>query len=145
MTEYTPLRLLRDFKFSGTYSTQLRHFKCQSLATPKLLNSLSRIEQAKIKLVETEDSVTRICFDLDYRSLGTFSRIFKNYVGLSPLSFRTWARTFRLDELMCDYLSGKKSIDKYMYTTDYQTTALKQNIFKKTYFIFYLYKMLIIS
>lgn len=39
-------------------------------------------------LRETERSVTEICFDVGFNSLGTFSRLFREVVGESPSSYR---------------------------------------------------------
>jgi len=39
-------------------------------------------------LRETDRSVTEICFDVGFKSLGTFSRTFAEIVGESPLAYR---------------------------------------------------------
>lgn len=39
-------------------------------------------------LRETERSVTDICMDVGFNSLGTFSRTFREIVGQSPASYR---------------------------------------------------------
>jgi transcriptional regulator GlxA family with amidase domain len=40
-------------------------------------------------LRETNRSVTEICFDVGFHSLGTFSRTFRQVVGESPSAYRT--------------------------------------------------------
>jgi len=50
-----------------------------------------RIQKAKELLVRTNFSVTSICFEVGYNSLGTFIRIFTELVGLSPNRFRNFA------------------------------------------------------
>ncbi len=40
-------------------------------------------------LRETERSVTDICFDVGFSSLGTFSRTFREIVGETPSGYRT--------------------------------------------------------
>ena len=39
-------------------------------------------------LVQTDRSVTEICLDVGFTSLGTFSRTFRAIVGESPTSYR---------------------------------------------------------
>ena len=39
-------------------------------------------------LRETDRSVTEICFDVGFASLGTFSRTFREIVGESPSAYR---------------------------------------------------------
>lgn len=47
-----------------------------------------RFERAKHLLLTTPASVTDICFEVGYESLGTFSTRFKNLVGVTPGTFR---------------------------------------------------------
>jgi AraC-like DNA-binding protein len=51
-----------------------------------------RLEMAKRLLLTTDTSVTDVCFDVGYNSLGTFIRRFTGLVGLSPSRFRSLAR-----------------------------------------------------
>jgi AraC-like DNA-binding protein len=51
-----------------------------------------RLEAAKRLLVTTNTSVTDVCFDVGYNSLGTFIRRFTGLVGVSPSRFRSLAR-----------------------------------------------------
>jgi AraC family transcriptional regulator len=51
-----------------------------------------RLETAKRLLLTTNTSVTNVCFDVGYNSLGTFIRRFTGLVGLSPSRFRSLAR-----------------------------------------------------
>jgi len=51
-----------------------------------------RLESAKRLLLTTNTSVTDVCFDVGYNSLGTFIRRFTGLVGLSPSRFRSLAR-----------------------------------------------------
>jgi AraC family transcriptional regulator len=50
-----------------------------------------RLEAAKRLLLTTTLSVTDICFELGYTSLGTFTTRFKQLIGLSPLQLRQMA------------------------------------------------------
>lgn len=51
-----------------------------------------RLETAKRLLLMSDTSVTDVCFDVGYNSLGTFIRRFTGLVGLSPSRFRSLAR-----------------------------------------------------
>ncbi|HEX6798752.1 MAG TPA: helix-turn-helix transcriptional regulator [Ktedonobacterales bacterium] len=50
-----------------------------------------RLDAAKRLLLTTSLSVTDVCFELGYASLGTFTTRFKQLVGLSPLRLRQLA------------------------------------------------------
>jgi transcriptional regulator GlxA family with amidase domain len=50
-----------------------------------------RLETAKRLLLTTGVSVTDVCFDVGYNSLGTFIRRFTGLVGISPSRFRSFA------------------------------------------------------
>lgn len=52
-----------------------------------------RLEEAKRRLLTTQDSVTDICFDIGYNSLGTFIRRFTELLGTSPGRFRSMGQT----------------------------------------------------
>lgn len=47
-----------------------------------------RFERSKRLLLTTDASVTDICFEIGYESLGTFSSRFRQLVGVSPQQFR---------------------------------------------------------
>ncbi len=47
-----------------------------------------RIEEAKRRLLETEDMITRICIDTGFENIRTFNRVFKKVTGLTPGEFR---------------------------------------------------------
>jgi AraC family transcriptional regulator len=82
----TPFHFLRTFRrFTGV--------------TPALFLSALRLEEAKRLLLTTERSVTDICFDVGYNSLGTFTTRFTQLVGLSPARLRRLGAGFRLDAL----------------------------------------------
>jgi AraC family transcriptional regulator len=50
-----------------------------------------RLETAKRLLVTTQLSVTDVCFEVGYNSLGTFTRRFTDLLGVSPRRFRRMA------------------------------------------------------
>jgi AraC-like DNA-binding protein len=60
--------------------------------TPHEFVTRMRIEEAKKMLLAENQSVTDICFDLGYESLGSFSTRFRSLTGLSPAAFRREAR-----------------------------------------------------
>jgi AraC family transcriptional regulator len=51
-----------------------------------------RLNEAKRLLLTTSLSVTAVCFDLGYTSLGTFTERFKHLIGLPPLQLRHLAQ-----------------------------------------------------
>jgi AraC-type DNA-binding domain-containing proteins len=55
---------------------------------PAKFISAMRLDQAKQLLLNTHLSITDICYDVGYNSLGTFTRRFTQRVGLGPREFR---------------------------------------------------------
>lgn len=70
----------------------LRAFRDTFGETPKEYVTRLRIERAQQLLTVTERSVTEVCFDVGFSSLGTFSVLFKRHVGISPITFRRQVR-----------------------------------------------------
>lgn len=63
-------------------------FKEQFDKTPmKYLNEV-RMEIAKKLLIETDNDIASICFEVGFESLSTFYRRFKDYTNLSPNKYR---------------------------------------------------------
>jgi AraC-like DNA-binding protein len=58
----------------------------------QFLNAL-RLQEAKRLLLTTDLSVTDVCFEIGYNSLGTFTTRFTQLVGMSPTQLRDLART----------------------------------------------------
>lgn len=58
-----------------------------------------RLERAKRLLLTTEQSVTEICFEVGYNSLGTFVSRFSALVGLSPSVYRRVSRNLNASGL----------------------------------------------
>jgi AraC-like DNA-binding protein len=56
--------------------------------TPHRYLQRRRIERSMFLLRETGRSVTDICFDVGFTSLGTFSRTFREIVGETPSAYR---------------------------------------------------------
>lgn len=56
--------------------------------TPHHYLQRRRVERSMFLLRETDRSVTDICFDVGFTSLGTFSRTFRAIVGETPSGYR---------------------------------------------------------
>jgi AraC-like DNA-binding protein len=66
----------------------IRTFRAVFGETPHRYLQRRRVERSMFLLRETERSVTDICFDVGFTSLGTFSRTFKEIVGETPSAYR---------------------------------------------------------
>jgi AraC-like DNA-binding protein len=79
-------RLARIAKVSEAHF--IRTFSATFGETPHRYLQRRRVERAMFLLRTTHLSVTAICFDVGFNSLGTFSRTFRDLVGESPAAFR---------------------------------------------------------
>jgi AraC-like DNA-binding protein len=66
----------------------IRSFRAVFGETPHRYLQRRRVERSMFLLRETERSVTAICFDVGFSSLGTFSRTFREIVGETPSGYR---------------------------------------------------------
>jgi len=66
----------------------IRSFRAVFGETPHRYLQRRRVERSMFLLRETNRSVTDICFDIGFSSLGTFSRTFREIVGESPSAYR---------------------------------------------------------
>jgi len=66
----------------------IRTFRATFGETPHRYLQRRRVERAMFKLTETERSITDICLDVGFNSLGTFSRTFRDVVGVAPTEYR---------------------------------------------------------
>ncbi len=66
----------------------IRTFRATFGETPHRYLQRRRIERAMFLLRTTDTSVTDVCFDVGFGSLGTFSRTFSDVVGRSPSEYR---------------------------------------------------------
>jgi AraC-like DNA-binding protein len=57
--------------------------------TPRHFLSCLRIQRAKEILLNSSDPITEICLQVGYNSLGSFSKIFNDLVGVGPQEFRS--------------------------------------------------------
>jgi AraC-like DNA-binding protein len=65
-----------------------RSFRACFGETPHRYLQRRRVERSMFLLRETDRSVTEICFDIGFSSLGTFSRTFREIVGETPSAYR---------------------------------------------------------
>ena len=66
----------------------IRSFRATFGETPHRYLQRRRVERAMFLLRETGRSVTEICLDVGFVSLGTFSRTFREIVGETPSDYR---------------------------------------------------------
>ena len=73
----------------------IRTFRATFGETPHRYLQRRRVERSMFLLRETDRSVTHICLDVGFNSLGTFSRTFREIVGESPAAYRRRAAATR--------------------------------------------------
>jgi AraC-like DNA-binding protein len=66
----------------------IRTFRATFGETPHRYLQRRRVERAMYLLRQTDRGVTEICLDVGFTSLGTFSRTFRDIVGVPPTSYR---------------------------------------------------------
>jgi AraC-like DNA-binding protein len=65
-----------------------RSFRAAFGETPHRYLQRRRVERSMFLLRETDRSITDICLDVGFMSLGTFSRTFREIIGETPSSYR---------------------------------------------------------
>ena len=65
-----------------------RSFRATFGETPHRYLQRRRVERAMFLLRETDRSITDICFDVGFASVGTFSWTFRDIVGETPSEYR---------------------------------------------------------
>ncbi len=73
----------------------IRTFRATFGETPHRYLQRRRVERAMFLLRETERSVSEICLDVGFTSLGTFTRTFTAVVGDPPTTYRWRAADLR--------------------------------------------------
>jgi transcriptional regulator GlxA family with amidase domain len=66
----------------------IRSFRATFGETPHRYLQRRRVERSMFLLRETDRSITDVCLDVGFTSLGTFSRTFREIVGDSPSAYR---------------------------------------------------------
>jgi AraC-like DNA-binding protein len=66
----------------------IRTFRATFGETPNRYLQRRRVERAMFLLRSSDRSVTDICMDVGFSSLGTFSRVFRDIVGEPPSAYR---------------------------------------------------------
>src|SRR4029078_8830682 len=66
----------------------IRNFRAVFDETPHRYLERRGVERSMFLLRETDRSVTEICLDVGFNSLGTFSRMFREIVGETPSGYR---------------------------------------------------------
>jgi len=75
-----------------------RIFKSLTGNTTKDFLTRLRIEKAALQLKHTQDDIGQIAFNCGYQNHETFTRAFKSYFGLTPLSYRDTIKVVTLDK-----------------------------------------------
>jgi AraC-like DNA-binding protein len=66
----------------------IRSFRAVFGETPHRYLQRRRVERSMFLLRETDRSITDVCLDVGFTSLGTFSRTFRDIVGQTPTAYR---------------------------------------------------------
>ncbi len=66
----------------------IRSYRACFGETPHRYLQRRRVERAMFLLRETDRSITDVCLDVGFGSLGTFSRTFREIVGETPSAYR---------------------------------------------------------
>jgi AraC-like DNA-binding protein len=89
VTYAEPLDIPRLARLASTSPAHfIRTFRSTFGETPHRYLQRRRVERAMFLLRRTDRSVTDICFDVGFTSLGTFSRTFRDIVGETPTDYR---------------------------------------------------------
>jgi transcriptional regulator GlxA family with amidase domain len=86
----------------------IRTFRETFGETPHRYLQRRRVERSMYLLRETDRSVTEICMDVGFTSLGTFSRTFRDIIGVSPLAYRQGTEPVRGPVPTCFVMAGMR-------------------------------------
>lgn len=81
--------------------------------TPHHFLSCLRIQRAKERLLKSGASITDVCLEVGYNSLGTFSKTFSELVGVAPQAFRALPKRMTAAQfaaMIWRYLAARKKI-----------------------------------
>ncbi|MGY4691383.1 AraC family transcriptional regulator [Salibacterium sp. K-3] len=90
-THYYEITGSEDLSKKMGMSTRYVHsiFKEHYEKTPMQYLTEVRLELVKDMLLETDNDIASICFEVGFESVSTFYRVFKKYVGVPPNQYRT--------------------------------------------------------
>ena len=71
----------------------IRRFEAVFGLTPHQFRIQSRLDKAKLLLAKGEHSVTEVCMEVGFSSLGSFSELFTRRFGASPSAYKRRARS----------------------------------------------------
>jgi len=70
----------------------IRQFEALFGLTPHQFRIQSRLDRAKLLLAQDQYSVTEVCMEVGFSSLGSFSDLFTRRIGTAPSAYRRRAR-----------------------------------------------------
>lgn len=70
----------------------IRLFESVFGVTPHQFRIRARLDRAKLLLAKGQHSVTEVCFEVGFASLGSFSDLFARRVGTTPSAYQRSAR-----------------------------------------------------
>lgn len=73
--------------------------------------SYLRMDEVQRRLIHSDDSITTIALDVGYTSLGTFTRRFRELVGISPSEFRRYSRQLENDDIISRFVANERPED----------------------------------
>ena len=112
LCEPLSLRDISRVAYISTFHFNRVFHQITGLPPAKFISAM-RLDEAKRLLLTTQLSVTDICYEVGYNSLGTFTRRFTELVGLGPRQFRRLAERITpasVESLCAHYaeLTGKR-------------------------------------
>jgi AraC family transcriptional regulator len=96
LSEPFSLQAFADIAILSPYHFD-RVFRAITGISPSKFHAALRMTAAKQLLLTTRLSVTDVCFELGYGSLGTFTTHFTEYIGVSPRRFRQLPENSRMN------------------------------------------------
>jgi AraC family transcriptional regulator len=91
-----------------------RIFHCMVGVVPRVFLAALRLEHAKQLLLTTQRNITEVCFDVGYKSMGTFTSRFTQFVGMSPSSLRVLAGGSVMSLCLRDFMTlHKLTVDRH--------------------------------